>query len=144
MFRLSRATIAMTAWSCILVLGLGALLQTDLPLFDTKTIGPDGKPVKNSPFDVLTSFVIFGSVTFETAAVATIFVFRRRIPITPENRPYRCWGYPFVPALYIAIMGLVLFNFFLNPESRTEAFVGMGFIATGALAYLTFFRGRAA
>ncbi len=72
--------------------------------------------------------------------MATIFVFRWRIPVTPENRPYRCWGYPVVPILYIAIMGLVLLNFFVNPESRTEALVGMGFIASGAAVYALFFR----
>ncbi len=72
----------------------------------------------------------------------TIFVFRRRIPPTPENRPYRCWGYPFVPALYIAIMGAVLVNFFVSPEQRSEAFVGLGFIGVGAAVYLLLFRGR--
>jgi len=138
------ATIVMTAWACSLIVVLGALLQSDLPLFDTKDIGPDGKPVKDSPFEVLTKFVIFGSVTFETLAVATIFVFRRRIPVTAENRPYRCWGYPVVPALYCAIMAAVLVTFFLNPGSRSEAFVGLGFIATGALVYALFFRKRTA
>ena len=88
----------------------------------------------------MTDFVIFGSATFETLAVATIFVFRRRIPPTPENRPYRCWGYPLVPVLYIAIMGAVLVNMFISPEQRTEALVGMGFIGTGAITYWLFFR----
>ena len=90
----------------------------------------------------MTDFAIFGAVTFETLAVATIFVFRRRIPPTPENRPYRCWGYPVVPALYITIIGLVLFNFFANPEQRSEALVGIGFIGLGALVYLAVFRRR--
>ena len=101
---------------------------------------PQGK----SPFDIMTDFAIFGSVTFETLAVATIFVFRRRIPPTPENRPYRCWGYPLVPALYIAIMCAVLVNFFVSPQQRTEALVGMAFIALGAAVYRLVFGGRAA
>jgi L-asparagine transporter-like permease len=69
-------------------------------------------------------------------------MFRRRIPVTPENRPYKCWGYPVVPALYIAIMGAVLVNMFVSPEQRTEALVGMGFIGTGAIVYAVSFRGR--
>ena len=137
------ATVVMTAWACLLVVGVGALTQYRLPLVplgfhDLDINVPPGK----SPFDIMTDFVIFGSVTFETAAVATIFVFRRRTPVTAENRPYRCWGYPFVPALYIAIMAAVLVNMFVAPEQRTEAFVGMGFIATGAAVYAVFFRGR--
>lgn len=137
------ATAVLAGWSCLLVVVLGALYQTDLPLFDTDKAGPNGKPVKNSPFDVLTNFAVFGSVTFETLAVATIFVFRRRIPPTPENRPYRCWGYPFVPGLYVLIMAAVLVNFFVSPRQRTEALVGLGFIGLGVLVYGTLIRTRA-
>jgi amino acid transporter len=136
------ATVVLAGWACLLVVGLGALHQTDLPLFDTDKIGPDGKYVKNSPFDVLTNFAVFGSVTFETLAVATIFVFRRRIPPTPENRPYRCWGYPVVPALYVAIMAAVLVSFFASPRQRTEALVGLAFIALGAVVYRIMFHRR--
>ncbi len=139
----ANATWVMTVWGCLLVVCVGALTQYKLPLIplgfhDLDLNVPQGK----SPFDIMTDFVIFGSVTFETLAVATIFVFRRRIPVTPENRPYRCWGYPVVPALYILIMAVVLVNMFASPEQRTEAVVGMGFIGAGAIAYLVFFRKR--
>jgi amino acid transporter len=134
------ATAVLAGWSCTLVLGLGALLQTDLPLFDTSQIGPDGKPIKKSPFDVVTDFAMFGAVAFETLAVASIFVFRRRIPPTPENRPYRCWGYPVVPAVYVLIMAVVFVNMFVTPEQRGEAAIGLGFIGSGAALYLAFLR----
>ncbi|MFM8273171.1 MAG: APC family permease, partial [Gemmata sp.] len=137
------AIVTMAGWSALLVLCVGALTQYTvvIPLgFTDISVDVRGK----SPFDIMTDFVIFGSVTFETLAVATIFVFRRRTPVTPENRPYKCWGYPAVPVLYIAIMGLVLLNYFVNPVSRVEAFVGMGFIASGAVVYALFFRGRPA
>jgi amino acid transporter len=120
------ATAVLAAWSCILVLGAPSLIP--------------GK----SPFDVMTDFAIFGSVTFETLAVASIFVFRRRIPITPENRPYRCWGYPVVPLLYIAGMCAVIVTFFATPQSRSEALIGVGFIGVGAVVYGLVFRGRSA
>lgn len=139
------ATGVMEVWSCLLVLCVGALTVYTLPTIPTPVGELDfNVPKGKSPFDIMTDFVIFGSVTLETLAVSTIFVFRRRIPPTAENRPYRCWGYPLVPALYVAIMGIVLVNFFVNPESRSEAFVGLGFIASGALAYALFFRGRKA
>ena len=136
------ATAVLAGWSCALVLGLGALLQTDLPLFDTNQIGPDGRAIKKSPFDVITDFAMFGAVAFETLAVASIFVFRRRIPPTPQNRPYRCHGYPLVPAVYVGIMGLVFVNMFVTPEQRGEAAIGMGFIGVGAAVYLAVFRER--
>jgi APA family basic amino acid/polyamine antiporter len=138
------ATAVLAGWACLLVLGVGALIQYRLP---TVTLGGTtldaNVPAGKSPFDVMTDFAIFGAVCFETLAVATIFVFRRRIPPTPENRPYRCWGYPVVPALYVAIMSLVLFNFFANPEQRSEAMIGLGFIGVGAAVYLALVRGRA-
>jgi amino acid transporter len=135
------ATAVMTAWACLLVVGVGVLTHYELLLFQIGSWKLDlNPPPDKSPFDIMTDFVIFGSVTFETLAVATIFVFRRTIPPTPENRPYRCFGYPVVPALYITIMAAVLVNFFLAPDSRLEAFVGMGFIATGAIVYGIFYR----
>lgn len=137
------ATMVMTGWACFLVLFVGALTQYPILTFRFgDTVLDLNVPPGKSPFDIMTDFVIFGSVTFETAAVATIFMFRRRIPVTADNRPYKCWGYPFVPALYVAIMAAVLVNMFISPEQRTEAFVGMGFIATGAAVYGVFFRGR--
>ncbi|HEY1188589.1 MAG TPA: amino acid permease [Gemmata sp.] len=139
------AILVMAGWSALLVLCVGALTQYTVPKVPLGFTELDlNVPRGKSPFDIMTDFVIFGSVTFETLAVATIFVFRWKIPATPENRAYKCWGYPVVPVLYIAIMGLVLLNFFVNPESRTEALVGMGFIASGAVVYALFFGGRRA
>jgi amino acid transporter len=139
------AIAVMTAWSCLLVLGVAALTQFPPPPIPLGFADLDLRlPAGKDPFDVLTDFVIFGSVTFETLAVATIFVFRRRLPPTPENRPYRCRGYPLVPALYVAIMAAVLVNMFDVPEQRTEATVGAGFIAGGAVVYALFFRNRRA
>ena len=137
------ATFALAAWACLLVFGLGALLQSDWGLFDTGKIGADGKPIQKSPFDVVTDFAIFGSVVFETLAVASVFIFRRLIPPTAENRPYRCWGYPVVPALYVLIMVAVLGNMFYNREQRSEATIGMVFIGIGALVYWMAYRGTA-
>ncbi|MBA4186610.1 MAG: amino acid permease [Planctomycetaceae bacterium] len=139
------ATVVLTGWSCLLVLGVGALTQYTMPVIPLGFTELDvNLPPGKSPFDVMTDFAIFGSVTFETLAVASIFVFRKRIPITPENRPYRCWGYPVVPALYIAGMGAVIVTFFATPQSRTEALIGLGFIGFGGVVYYLLFRDRTA
>jgi amino acid transporter len=137
------ATAVLSTWACLLVLGVGALVQYRLPVIPLGFAELDlNVPKGKSPFDIMTDFCMFGAVCFETLAIATIFVFRRRIPPTPENRPYRCLGYPVVPALYIAIMCAVLVNFFVNPEQRSEAMIGLTFIGLGAGVYLALLHGR--
>jgi amino acid transporter len=116
------AILVLAFWAVGLVLGAAVLTETGILSRD-----------KNH-FDVLTDFAIFGSVTFETLAVSTIFVFRRRLP--DVERPYRCLGYPVVPALYVLLMALVLINMFF--KQRLEALTGMGFIAVGAFVYYVF------
>jgi hypothetical protein len=80
---------------------------------------------------MLTDFAMFGSVVFETLAVTTIFVFRRQLPNI--ERPYRCWGYPVVPALYLILPAMVLGNMFFHQQF--EALTGVGFITLGACVY---------
>ncbi|HWG47078.1 MAG TPA: amino acid permease [Gemmataceae bacterium] len=84
-----------------------------------------------SHFDRLTDFAMFGAVIFETLAVVSIFVFRRRYPHV--ERPYRCPGYPLVPALYVIVPAFVLVNMFVY--QREEALAAVGFIALGATVY---------
>jgi amino acid transporter len=113
------AILVQAVWACGLVLAVGALLALGWL--------PSGR----NAFDVLTDYAIFGAVCFETLTVSTVFVFRRRLPEAP--RPYRCLGYPVVPALYIGIMALVLTNMFV--KQRVEALTGLGFIAAGVVVY---------
>ena len=64
-------------------------------------------------------------------AYAAVFVLRRHEP--QAERPYRCWGYPVVPAVYVLILASVVVNTFIN--QRTESLVGVSFIVVGALVY---------
>jgi amino acid transporter len=116
------AILVLGTWASLLVVGVAALTQLGL------------LPGDKDHFDVLTDFAMFGAVIFETMAVTSIFVFRRRLP--DAERPYRCWGYPVVPALYVLFPAMVLGNMFMN--QRTEAVVGVGFISLGALVYALF------
>ena len=50
-------------------------------------------------YDELYTYVMFVGVIAYVATVAGVFVLRRKRPETP--RPYRCTGYPWVPALYL-------------------------------------------
>jgi len=50
-------------------------------------------------YDELYTYVMFVGVIAYVATVAGVFVLRRKRPDAP--RPYRCTGYPWVPALYL-------------------------------------------
>jgi amino acid transporter len=115
------AIAAMGLWACGLVVGVAVLTEFDL-------LDP-----KKQHFDRLTDFAMFGAVIFETMAVVSIFVFRWKYP--DAERPYKCWGYPVVPALYVLLPALILGNMFVTPALQMEAAIGTGFIALGAGVY---------
>jgi APA family basic amino acid/polyamine antiporter len=52
-------------------------------------------------FDTLTDYVIFGSWIFYALVTSSIFLFRRRYP--DLERPYKAWGYPVVPVIFLLV-----------------------------------------
>src|SRR5262249_49512289 len=58
-------------------------------------------------FRELFSLAIFAEWLFYMVAASTIFVFRHRERDRP--RPYRAWGYPVVPALFIVAAAVLLY-----------------------------------
>ena len=87
-------------------------------------------------FDELTDYSVFGGLLFQALAVAAIFVLRRSQPDAP--RPYRAWGYPLVPALYIAATLWLVANTLAATPGR--ALAGLGLIALGLPVYAWFAR----
>jgi basic amino acid/polyamine antiporter, APA family len=63
-------------------------------------------------FRQLFSLAIFSEWLFYMIAGSTIFVFRRREPQAP--RPYKVWGYPVVPALFVAASAVLLYYTFTD------------------------------
>jgi len=61
-------------------------------------------------FRELFSLAIFAEWLFYMIATSTIFYFRRREP--NATRPYRMWGYPVLPALFIVSAGVLLYYTF--------------------------------
>jgi amino acid transporter len=120
------AILVLSAWGVVLVVVVGAL--TEWGILDKN----------RDHFDVLTTYAMFGSVVFETLAVSTVFAFRRRLPDAP--RPYRCLGYPVVPAVYVLVLALVLVSMFVKQPG--EALAGAGFVGVGLVVYLAVFRRR--
>jgi APA family basic amino acid/polyamine antiporter len=82
-------------------------------------------------FDALTNYVIFGSWIFYGLATASVFIFRRRMP--DAERPYRAWGYPVVPVLFLLVTAaLLLVTLWATP---VQAFIGLGLILLGLPVY---------
>jgi amino acid transporter len=115
----ARAIAVLAGWCILLVLGASLLIYFDV--------------MRKALFDVLTDYSMFGAVSFETLAVASIFMARRQYPVDKVQLPYRCWGYPVIPLIYVTAMAAVLVNMFYT--QTVEALVGVGFMTIGAVVY---------
>ena len=79
----------------------------------------------------LYTFVVFAAVLFYALAGASVLVLRRKHPDWP--RPYKTWGYPWTPLVYVFVCVVVLANtLFSQPR---ESGIGLGILALGLPAY---------
>jgi APA family basic amino acid/polyamine antiporter len=82
-------------------------------------------------YQALFTKVIFSEWLFYAMVTAGIFILRRRSPDLP--RPYRTWGYPLVPAIFVILASLLLVNTFL--QRRADSLWGLFLMGTGIPAY---------
>jgi len=82
-------------------------------------------------FQQLADKFVLGIWPFYALAVATVFVLRRKRP--DMERPYRTWGYPVVPLLFlVASVGMVLNALITTPRDTGLTF---GIILAGLPVY---------
>jgi APA family basic amino acid/polyamine antiporter len=86
------------------------------------------------------SLAIFSEWLFYMLTASTIFVFRHRDPDAP--RPYRVWGYPVVPFLFVLASGVLLYYTFAD-NVRNSA-LGCLVILAGIPVFYAFARRRTA
>ncbi|WP_165064278.1 APC family permease [Paludisphaera rhizosphaerae] len=84
-------------------------------------------------YDILLDYVIFGATVFYMLAITSVFVLRKTRPDTP--RPYKTWGYPFTPMLFVGASLLLLGSMLANHETRMQALGGGVLILLGVPAY---------
>ncbi len=82
-------------------------------------------------FDTLTDYVVFGLWIFYALVTSSIFIYRRKFP--ELARPYKAFGYPVVPALFLLVAGWLLINTIIT--SPMQSFIGIGLIILGLPVY---------
>jgi len=82
-------------------------------------------------YSELLDYVIFAVVLFYALTLAGVFQLRRTRPQAP--RPYRAWGYPVLPAVYIAFALFVEWALLTHKPGRSLA--GLSIVALGVPVY---------
>lgn len=82
-------------------------------------------------FEQIFTFAMFMAILFWIAATAAVFTLRKKRP--DLHRPYKTWGYPVVPIIFILASTGILINTLL--EKPVEALAGIGLTLLGIPVY---------
>jgi APA family basic amino acid/polyamine antiporter len=85
--------------------------------------------------DLLT-YATFASLLFYILTIGGLFILRKREPDT--ERPYKAFGYPFVPILYMIITGLICVDLLIYDTRNTG--LGLFIVALGVPVYYIFMK----
>jgi len=94
--------------------------------------------VLSGTFDQLTDMIVFSVFIFYGATSLGVFILRRKMP--DAYRPYKVWGYPVVPLVFIIFCLILFFNTIVTRPR--EAAIGMILILSGIPVYLFFLKRR--
>jgi APA family basic amino acid/polyamine antiporter len=118
------ALIYQCAWIVILI------------LLRTRHVSTAGAVTYGNLYSDLLDYVVFSVLIFYALTIAGIFVLRAKRP--DLERPYRAFGYPFVPALYIVSALAIMFVLLLY-KTQT-AWPGLVIVLLGVPVYLLWSR----
>lgn len=82
-------------------------------------------------FEQLFTFAMFAGILFWVAAAASVFTLRKKSPHLP--RPYKTWGYPFTPLIFIIVLSGILINTLI--QKPTESLAGVVLVLVGIPVY---------
>ena len=82
-------------------------------------------------YDTITDYAIFALTLFYILVAGSIFLFRKRMP--DAERPYRTWGYPIVPIVFICVSVWLIFQTIRNTPRQSA--IGLGLIMLGLPVY---------
>jgi APA family basic amino acid/polyamine antiporter len=116
--------------------GVALIIQgvwiTFLILMRTRTVDAAGTVIYGNLYNDLLNYVIFAALLFYALTVAGIFSLRAKRP--DLDRPYRAFGYPLLPALYIAAATAIMVVLLLYQTKTTGA--GLIIVLIGIPVYL--------
>ena len=115
------ALILQCVWACVLV----------LPRTRSGKFAPEGYEDYGNLYGMLLDYVVFAVLIFYILTIIGLFILRKTRP--DVERPYRAFGYPFVPAIYIAaatVISLVLL--FYKPQTSLP---GLAIVLSGVPVY---------
>lgn len=91
-----------------------------------------GVLVLSGGLSALVAYTGFAIVLFSGLSVASLFILRYRHPDAP--RPFRAWGYPWAPAVFVAASAvIVVYEVIRNPRPSAT---GLAVIAAGMPVFL--------
>jgi APA family basic amino acid/polyamine antiporter len=85
-------------------------------------------------FDTLTDYAVFAMWIFYALITGSIFIYRRKFPHL--ERPYRAWGYPVVPVIFLLVAAWLLYRTIV--DSPKQSVTGLVLIAIGLPVYWYF------
>jgi APA family basic amino acid/polyamine antiporter len=108
-----------------------------LTLPRTVTTNPQtGAITYGNVYTQLLEYIISADLIFYALMVGAVIVMRRKAP--QIERPYRTWGYPFVPLIYIALAALIVLDLaYLAPSTSG---IGYLLVLTGIPVYFVWHR----
>src|ERR1043166_7668250 len=81
--------------------------RTHVPIRSLIALGIwSGVLTLSGSYDQLTDAAVFSLTLFYAFVAGSVFIFRRRQP--DAHRPYRTWGYPIVPIVYLVVTAWLL------------------------------------
>jgi APA family basic amino acid/polyamine antiporter len=116
-------------WTCFLVLPRTRIRDASgAPILDAST----GLERYGNLYSALLDYVVFAVLIFYVLTIAGLFVLRRKQP--HAERPYRAFGYPFLPAIYLVMATLIMVVLLFY---RTEtSWPGLVIVLAGVPVYL--------
>src|SRR6266478_6102185 len=111
-----------------------------LILLRTRHVDASGAVSYGNLYSDLLDYVVFSVLIFYALTIAGIFVLRAKRP--DAERPYRAFGYPFIPLLYIVAAVAIMFVLLLYKTQTT--WPGLVIVLLGVPVYLLWSRGSAA
>jgi len=103
-----------------------------LVLLRTRLVDSSGVVTYGNLYGVLLDYVIFAALMFYVLTIGGVLVLRRKRP--NAERPYRAWGYPVVPVLYMITATLIMLILILYQTQDT--WPGLVIVILGVPVYL--------